>query len=78
MPRVGRDIKDCLDFVSRQPWGRRADRERDIRRGFKEICLASGQQLHNRARESVGCLLGEIVTCAVYDSMSARAGKFRC
>ena len=38
-PRAKRDIDDCLDFVSRQPWGRCADRERDIYQGSNEICL---------------------------------------
>jgi hypothetical protein len=37
MPRVDKDIKRCLDFVARQPWGKPADRERDIHRGVDEI-----------------------------------------
>ena len=39
MPRVDRDIKRCLAFVARQPWGKPSDRELDIRRGI-ETALA--------------------------------------
>jgi hypothetical protein len=27
MPRVDRDIEECLDFVARQPWGKPSDRK---------------------------------------------------
>src|SRR5579884_3699744 len=37
MPRVDRDIKQCLDFVRRQPWGRPDDRQMDIYRGIIEV-----------------------------------------
>lgn len=37
MPRVPRDIDRCLRFISRQPWGQPAGRERDIDRGVLEI-----------------------------------------
>jgi ParE toxin of type II toxin-antitoxin system, parDE len=30
MPRVSRDIKNCLSFVARQPLGKPSDREADI------------------------------------------------
>jgi len=37
MSRVGRDIDRCLDYVERQPWGKRDDREVDIYRGIAEV-----------------------------------------
>jgi hypothetical protein len=37
MPRVRRDIKRCLDFVGRQPWGKPGDRELDIYRGIEKV-----------------------------------------
>ena len=37
MPRVTRDIKRCLRFIARQPWGNASDRERGIDRGILEI-----------------------------------------
>ena len=37
MPRVRRDIKRCLDFVGRQPWGKPYDRELDIYRGIEKV-----------------------------------------
>jgi hypothetical protein len=36
MPRVDRDIKQCLAFVRRQPWGKPNDRKLDIRRGIEK------------------------------------------
>jgi hypothetical protein len=36
MPRVDRDIKQCLAFVRRQPWGKPRDRQLDIRRGIEK------------------------------------------
>lgn len=30
MPRAHRDIEDCVRFITRQPWGKPQDRERDI------------------------------------------------
>jgi hypothetical protein len=36
MPRVDRDIEECLDFVARQPWGKPYDRQLDIRRGIEK------------------------------------------
>jgi len=36
MPRVDRDIEECLDFVARQPWGKSYDRQLDIRRGIEK------------------------------------------
>jgi hypothetical protein len=38
MPRVKGDIKRCLDFVGRQPWGKPDDREFDIYRGMEMAC----------------------------------------
>jgi hypothetical protein len=38
MPRVDRDIEQCLAFVARQPWGKPRDRMLDIRLGI-EIAL---------------------------------------
>jgi hypothetical protein len=35
MPRVDRDIEECLDFVARQPRGKPNDRKLDIRRGIE-------------------------------------------
>jgi hypothetical protein len=39
MPRVKRDIKRCLDFVARQPWGRTNERLLDIDRGIEKALL---------------------------------------
>ncbi|MFL6604429.1 MAG: hypothetical protein ACJ8R9_24265 [Steroidobacteraceae bacterium] len=36
MPRVDRDVEECLDFVARQPWGKPYDRQLDIRRGIEK------------------------------------------
>jgi hypothetical protein len=38
MPRVERDIRRCLGFVGRQPWGKPDDREFDIYRGMEMAC----------------------------------------
>src|SRR5260370_23687956 len=38
MPRVERDIDECLEFIARQPWGKPTDREADI-------CLGIGMAL---------------------------------
>jgi len=38
MPRVRTDIKRCIDFVRRQPWGKPRDRKLDIRRGIAKVC----------------------------------------
>jgi hypothetical protein len=38
MPRVRQDIKQCTDFVARQPWGKPHDRELDIRGGIRRVC----------------------------------------
>ena len=35
MPRIDRDIRECLAFVGRQPWGKPHDRRWDIQRGLK-------------------------------------------
>jgi len=39
MPRVDRDIEDCLDFVARQPWGKPGDREVDFWLGIEGALL---------------------------------------
>jgi hypothetical protein len=36
MPRVDRDIEECLDFVARQRRGKPSDRQLDIRRGIEK------------------------------------------
>jgi hypothetical protein len=36
MPRVDKDIKQCLNFVARQPWGKPSDRELDICLGIEK------------------------------------------
>jgi hypothetical protein len=38
MPRVSRDIDDCLAFVGRQPRGKPQDRRADIDRAIDAIC----------------------------------------
>ena len=38
MPRVERDIRRCLGFIERQPWGKPDDRELDIYRGIEAVC----------------------------------------
>ncbi len=40
MPRVDNDIKRCLDFVRRQPWGKPDDRQQDIYRGIMDVWRA--------------------------------------
>jgi hypothetical protein len=35
MPRIDRDIRECLHFIARQPWGKPHDRRWDIRHGIK-------------------------------------------
>ena len=37
MPRVSRDIDDCIAFVGRQSWGKPQDRRADIHRGLDAI-----------------------------------------
>jgi hypothetical protein len=37
MPRVEQDIERILLFISRQPWGKPVDRERDIFQGIAQI-----------------------------------------
>jgi len=37
MPRVHRDIEDCLKFIEGYLWGKRQDRARDIRHAFRHI-----------------------------------------
>jgi len=36
MPRVDRDIKQCLALIRKQPWGKPYDRQLDIRRGIEK------------------------------------------
>ena len=36
MPRIDRDIEECLDFVARQPRGKPNDRKLDIRLGIEK------------------------------------------
>jgi plasmid stabilization system protein ParE len=36
-PRAQRDLADLLAFILRQPWGRPADRRRDIYTAFEAI-----------------------------------------
>lgn len=38
MPRVSRDIDDCIAFVGRQSWGKPQDRTADIYRGIDAVC----------------------------------------
>jgi hypothetical protein len=40
MPRVDRDIEECLDFIAQQPWGKPADRALDIYRGIELACAS--------------------------------------
>lgn len=35
MPRIDRDIRECLAFIALQPWGKPHDRRWDIWRGIK-------------------------------------------
>lgn len=37
MPRVSRDIDDCVAFVARQSWGKPQDRRADIHRALDAI-----------------------------------------
>jgi plasmid stabilization system protein ParE len=37
MPRVSSDIEECFVFIGRQPWGKPADRKRDILAGIARI-----------------------------------------
>jgi hypothetical protein len=38
MPRVSRDIADCIQFIAKQPGGKPRDREADILAGIATIC----------------------------------------
>ncbi len=40
MPRVERDIENCLAFIARQPWGKAQDRRLDIKRGIRAVLRA--------------------------------------
>jgi hypothetical protein len=51
MPRVDRDIKQCLAFIARQPWGKPNDRRSDIRRGIERV-LALPEANHAEVRRS--------------------------
>ena len=61
-PRATRDIRNCVDFVASQPWGRPADRKRDIAQGIKALASAPlrrrvafrppGTRLEFRCREA--------------------------
>jgi hypothetical protein len=35
MSRIDRDIKECIAFIARQPWGKPNDRTLDIQRGIE-------------------------------------------
>lgn len=35
-PRVAKDIRRCIEFIGRQPWGKPMDRARDILKGINE------------------------------------------
>jgi len=40
MPRVRDDVKQCVKFIARQPWGKPKDRVEDIYRGIAEVWSA--------------------------------------
>jgi hypothetical protein len=53
MPRVDRDIEECLDFVARQPWGRPSDRELDIWLGIEKALIGpESSRVHSRRPET--------------------------
>jgi len=54
MPRVTKDINDCLEFIARQPWGNTADRRRDIFRGIEGVQFAPKRNAVKARRRSTG------------------------
>jgi hypothetical protein len=71
MPRVKGDIKGCLDFVGRQPWGKPSDRESDIRRGIEKVCACPDANPPELRRAGTGiwlrrCSVAQFVIVYVY------------
>ena len=54
MPRVGKDCRDCLGFVARQPWGNPVARGRDIERACDDIIERPESAPVRMRRPSVG------------------------
>lgn len=54
MPRVGKDCRDCLEFVARQPWGNPIARGRDIARVCDDIIERPESAPVRMRRPSVG------------------------
>jgi hypothetical protein len=54
MPRVERDIEECLDFVARQPWGKPGDRELDICLGIAKALLRPDSNRVGSWRPEIG------------------------
>jgi len=48
MARVSSDVKRCIDFVRRQPWGKPADREHDI-----DVAIEKIREFPRRCRVTV-------------------------
>jgi hypothetical protein len=46
MPRVRRDIRECLRFIGRQPWSKPDNRKLDIWRGIERVhaCPEAGRE----------------------------------
>jgi hypothetical protein len=71
MPRVDRDIEQCLAFVGKQPWGKPEDRKVDIRRGI-ERALAHPESSHAEAWRDVPgielrqCMVAQFVIVYAY------------
>jgi hypothetical protein len=54
MPRVDRDIEECLAFVARQPWGKPRDRELDIHLGIEKALARPALNRVRVRRRSAG------------------------
>ena len=57
MPRVERDIEQCVDFIRRQPWGKPKDRLLDIRRGIAKARANPESNRPELRRADTGILL---------------------
>lgn len=77
MRRVLEDIERCVDFVRRQPWGRPADRERDIYLALQRIREAPERRPVEARRQGGGielrrCRAGSFVVVYAYFRPDAR------
>jgi hypothetical protein len=75
MPRVDRDIEQCLSFIGRQPWGKPHDRKLDIWRGIERAraCPEAGREEYWKADPGIWlrrCKAAQFVIVYAYLSPS--------